>query len=58
MVIVLDSLEPLVVVRGEAARRLIDQVNLQSPAQRAIPAAPLDFAEAMRRVEVEVWDAA
>ena len=58
MVIVLDSLEPLVVVRGEAARRVIEQVQAQAAAERASPAAPQDFAEAMRRVEIEVWDAA
>ena len=58
MVIVLDSLEPLVVVRGEAARRVIEQAHLQGAANRATPAAPRDFAEAMRRVEIEVWDAA
>lgn len=57
MVIVLDSQEPLVVVRGAAARRVIEQARLLGT-ERASPAAPQDFAEAMRRVEVELYGAA
>lgn len=51
MVILVDSLEPLVVVRGEAARKILEQVQL-----RPSPEAPRDFAEAMRRVEAEVYN--
>ena len=65
MVIVIDSFEPLVVVRGDAARRVIDQANLAQAdyvggASFAAPAnaVPGDFVDAMRRVEAEVYDAA
>ncbi len=58
MVIVLDSQEPLVVVRGEEARRVLEQAQVAHLVRRASPAAPQDFAEAMRRVEAEVWNAA
>jgi len=59
MVIVIDSFEPLVVLRGAAAQRVMDEAGVA----RASGAAsdrdpPRDFAEAMRRVEAEVWDAA
>lgn len=68
MVIVLDSEEPLVVVRGAAARRVLEQVGQNALGEgaagggaaggRASPAAPQDFAEAMRRVEAELYGAA
>lgn len=54
MVILVDSLEPLVVVRGEAARKILEQVQLRP--EGSGPAAPRDFAEAMRRVEAEVYN--
>lgn len=59
MIMLLDSQEPTVLLRGEAARRVIDQAQLAAagpPGPRA--AAPADFGAAMRRVEAEVYDAA
>lgn len=56
MILLIDSAEPAVLVRGEAARRVIDQARLLAA---PLPAeSPQDFRSAMRRVEAEVYDAA
>lgn len=57
MILLIDSAEPAVLVRGEAARRVIDQVRLAVPESPAADG-PTDFRSAMRRVEAEVYDAA
>ena len=57
MIMLIDGHEPTVLLRGDAARRVIDQARLLPAATAPVPA-PADFRSAMRRVEAEVYDAA